>query len=97
MTFVSEAVKSLGGHVVLTENVLRCHQGLINLFGGCAGRLLVWQVVFAPNSWGRNHSNPSYHLPAMYEMWARVYEIEEIPGAAFWHKAARTSRLFLKR
>jgi hypothetical protein len=30
-------------------------------------------------------------------MWARVYEREEIPGAPFWHKAAKRSRLLLKK
>lgn len=55
------------------------------------------KVIFAPNTWGRNHTNPSYHLPAFYEMWARVYEREEIPGAPFWHKAAKRSRLLLKK
>jgi oligosaccharide reducing-end xylanase len=52
------------------------------------------QVVFVPKI-GRDSSftDPSYHLPAYYELWAL--------GAAkdkdFWAEAAKTSRAFLKK
>jgi oligosaccharide reducing-end xylanase len=40
----------------------------------------------------KGHTNPSYHLPAFYEIWARV---GPEPDRAFWRDAAATSRDFL--
>ena len=53
------------------------------------------QVVFAPTTDGGVFTDPSYHLPAFYELWARSAESAE--DRAFWAEAARTSRTFFHR
>jgi oligosaccharide reducing-end xylanase len=52
------------------------------------------QVVFVPMS-GRvsSFTDPSYHLPAYYELWARWAERDN----QFWADAAQTSREFFKK
>jgi len=52
------------------------------------------QVVFVPTI-GRNSSftDPSYHLPAYYELWARWANKDN----AFWKQAAQASREFFKK
>jgi oligosaccharide reducing-end xylanase len=51
------------------------------------------QVVFVPKL-GRDSSftDPSYHLPAYYELWARWASRDN----AFWAEAAQASRAFLR-
>lgn len=53
------------------------------------------QVVFAPTLEGYAFTDPSYHLPAFYELWARWDA--DAGGRAFWAEAAKTSREFLRR
>jgi oligosaccharide reducing-end xylanase len=53
------------------------------------------QVVFAPTPEGAVFTDPSYHLPAFYELWARWAEDEA--DRAFWADAASTSREFFRR
>lgn len=53
------------------------------------------QVVFAPTPQGAAFTDPSYHLPAFYELWARWSSDES--DRAFWADAARTSRDLFKR
>ncbi len=52
------------------------------------------QVVFVPTI-GKNSgfTDPSYHLPAYYELWARWADKDN----AFWQEAAGASRAFFKR
>jgi len=52
------------------------------------------QVVFVPTI-GRvsSFTDPSYHLPAYYELWARWARQDN----SFWAEAARESRAFFKR
>ena len=52
------------------------------------------QVVFVPMI-GRNSSftDPSYHLPAYYELWARWADKDN----EFWKQAAQASREFFKK
>jgi len=52
------------------------------------------QVVFVPTI-GRNSSftDPSYHLPAYYELWARWADKDN----EFWKQAAQASREFFKK
>jgi len=52
------------------------------------------QVVFVPTV-GRNSSftDPSYHLPAYYELWARWADKDN----EFWKQAAQASREFFKK
>ena len=52
------------------------------------------QVVFVPTI-GKNSSftDPSYHLPAYYELWARWADKDN----EFWQQAAQASREFFKK
>jgi oligosaccharide reducing-end xylanase len=50
------------------------------------------QVVFVPNAWGAAFTDPSYHLPAYYELWARWAEKDN----QFWLEAAQASRAFFR-
>jgi oligosaccharide reducing-end xylanase len=51
------------------------------------------QVVFAPTQEASTFTDPSYHLPAFYELWARWAQ-EDGP---FWSGAAATSRELFRR
>jgi oligosaccharide reducing-end xylanase len=51
-------------------------------------------VRFTPDMRRPDHTDPSYHLPAFYELWARWGPAED---RAFWREAARTSRDFFQR
>ncbi len=53
------------------------------------------QVVFAPSTGASAFTDPSYHLPAFYTLWARWDRSPE--GRKFWAEAAVTSRAFLAR
>jgi oligosaccharide reducing-end xylanase len=57
-------------------------------------RLEEKQVVFVPKI-GRdsNFTDPSYHLPAYYEIWARAAQRDN----QFWSQAAQTSRAYFKK
>jgi oligosaccharide reducing-end xylanase len=46
-------------------------------------------VLFSPSSERNRFSDPSYHLPAFYELWSRWGPKED---AEFWKEAARVSR-----
>lgn len=46
-------------------------------------------VLFSPSSERNRYSDPSYHLPAFYELWARRGPKED---AEFWEQAAAVSR-----
>ncbi len=51
------------------------------------------QVVFVPAGANAGFTDPSYHLPAYYELWARWAEQDN----EFWAEAALESREFFKR
>ncbi|MDZ7263002.1 MAG: glycosyl hydrolase family 8 [candidate division KSB1 bacterium] len=51
------------------------------------------QVVFVPVGNADDFTDPSYHLPHFYELWARWAD----KNNQFWREAADTSRQFLKR
>ncbi len=51
-------------------------------------------VRFTPDVANWNHTDPSYHLPAFYELWARWGPRED---RAFWADAATASRQFFQR
>lgn len=53
------------------------------------------QVVFAPNPVAGRFTDPSYHLPAFYELWARWSD--SASDRAFWSEAANVSRAFFHR
>jgi oligosaccharide reducing-end xylanase len=51
------------------------------------------QVVFVPQDNAAAFTDPSYHLPAFYELW----ELEDSKNAAFWREVAATSRKQFKQ
>ena len=51
-------------------------------------------VLFSPSDERARFSDPSYHLPAFYELWARWGPKED---AAFWKEAADVSRDYFVR
>jgi oligosaccharide reducing-end xylanase len=51
------------------------------------------QVVFVPVGNADDFTDPSYHLPHFYELWARWADKEN----EFWFDAATSSRQFLKK
>lgn len=48
-------------------------------------------ILFVPEVMADPFTDPSYHLPAFYELWARWGPEED---RAFWRRAAETSRAF---
>jgi len=48
-------------------------------------------ICFVPGFGANNFSDPSYHLPHFYELWARWGPVED---RAFWAKAAERSRKY---
>ncbi|MCX7984248.1 MAG: glycosyl hydrolase family 8 [Bacteroidetes bacterium] len=53
----------------------------------------VKQVVFVPAGEADDFTDPSYHVPHFYELWAIV----DKQNSTFWHEVAITSRAFLKK
>jgi len=51
------------------------------------------QVVFVPSGEADDFTDPSYHLPHFYELWARWADKNNL----FWCEAANSSRKFLKK
>jgi len=51
-------------------------------------------ILFSPDSRRNNMTDPSYHLPAFYELWSRWGPEED---RAFWRRAATASRDFFQR
>ena len=51
-------------------------------------------VRFTPNNLRPDHTDPSYHLPAFYELWARWGPVADRP---FWAEAATVSRDFFQK
>mgnify|MGYP001547154608 FL=1 len=53
------------------------------------------QVVFAPSATASKFTDPSYHLPAFYELWAEW--ATEPRDRLFWKQTTAASRGFLRR
>ncbi len=51
------------------------------------------QVVFVPSDEADDFTDPSYHLPAFYELWALWADSDN----AFWKQAAKKSRLMFPK
>ncbi len=51
------------------------------------------QIVFVPYGSSYEHTDPSYHLPAFYELWARWANADN----SYWAKVAEVSRNFFKK
>ena len=52
------------------------------------------QITFVPEGFGANWTDPSYHVPAFYEVWAAYAKDGH---EAFYEACADTSRVFLHR
>src|SRR5664279_3853661 len=52
------------------------------------------QITFTPDNFGYNWTDPSYHLPAFFEMWA---EYAKDGREQFYRDCADTARMFLHR
>ncbi|PTY06909.1 glycoside hydrolase [Opitutaceae bacterium EW11] len=51
------------------------------------------QVTFVPSGPGSQFTDPSYHLPAFYELWAQWSDTDR----AFWSEATKISREFFRK
>ncbi len=51
-------------------------------------------ITFTPDPWGGRFTDPSYHVPAFYEVWARWAGDGR---SAFWKDCARASREYLHK
>lgn len=51
-------------------------------------------ITFTPDPWGGGFTDPSYHVPAFYEVWARWANDGR---ANFWNECAKQSRLYLHK
>lgn len=51
-------------------------------------------ITFTPDSWGGSFTDPSYHIPAFYEVWARWANDGR---SAFWRECAEESRKYLHK
>jgi endo-1,4-beta-D-glucanase Y len=51
-------------------------------------------ITFTPDPWGARYTDPSYHLPAFYEVWARWANDGR---ANFYRECARRSREYLHK
>ncbi|MCX7820441.1 MAG: glycosyl hydrolase family 8 [Brevinematales bacterium] len=51
------------------------------------------QICFVPYGSSYEHTDPSYHLPAFYELWARWANADN----AYWSQVAKVSREFFKK
>jgi endo-1,4-beta-D-glucanase Y len=74
---------------------LNSNDGVTNMFNRTTK-----QVVFVPVGSAATFTDPSYHLPAFYEIWAREATGYNGQGAAdrqFWSEAATTSRAFFEK
>lgn len=51
-------------------------------------------ITFTPDRWGGRFTDPSYHVPAFYEVWAQYAQDGR---SEYWMKCAEKSREFLHR
>ena len=51
-------------------------------------------ITFTPDGFGQRHTDPSYHIPAFYEVWAKWGDDGR---SAFWKECAQKSREFLHK
>jgi oligosaccharide reducing-end xylanase len=51
-------------------------------------------ITFTPDGFGQRYTDPSYHIPAFYEVWARWANDGR---SDYWNECARKSREFLHK
>lgn len=73
----------------LLHHILHCNEGTRDPVQAMFDRSRA-QVVFVPQNPGNTFTDPSYHLPAFYELWARW--AADPADRAFFARAAKTSR-----
>ena len=73
-------------HRILTGVAVRLPDPLINLEHQL--------ITFTPDPFGGRFTDPSYHIPAFYEVWARWAEDGR---SEFWRVCARKSREYLHK
>jgi oligosaccharide reducing-end xylanase len=78
-------------HAMLHRELIRAHTRFGEIEGEAEVDPAHSMIRFTPNGGGRFFTDPSYHLPAFYELWARWGPIED---RAFWLKATKVSREF---
>ncbi len=86
--YSAEANQILHDMLHLEERNGGVEQGLTNMFD-----LEEKKIVFVPKDDMATYTDPSYHLPAFYKLWAQWADEDK----QFWAEAADTSREFLKR
>ena len=51
-------------------------------------------ITFTPDGFGQRFTDPSYHIPAFYEVWAKYADDGR---SEYWYECARASREFLHK
>jgi oligosaccharide reducing-end xylanase len=51
-------------------------------------------ITFTPDGFGQSYTDPSYHIPAFYEVWAKWADDGR---SAYWNECAKKSRAFLHK
>ena len=75
-------------HTMLHKNTELHHDGVTDMFDAATHL-----VVFVPARGGNAYTDPSYHLPHFYSLWAR--RVTE--DGAFWRAAAESARVLVRR
>lgn len=77
------------------QNILNCSMQKIGMERVAPLINLEHQLItFTPNPFGGRFTDPSYHIPAFYEVWARWAEDGR---SEFWRVCARKSREYLHK
>jgi oligosaccharide reducing-end xylanase len=82
---------------IIGDLAMEKHNAVTNVTNVTAGPLFDEEhkmVLFTPSSERARFTDPSYHLPAFYELWARWGPVEDRP---FWAAAAAASRDYFSR
>ncbi len=90
-------LSNLRHRALINGRVFTSHRGTNRMFNVTAGPLFNAEhkmVVFSPSSERPQFTDPSYHLPAFYELWARWGPPAD---KDFWMEAASASRDFFAR
>jgi oligosaccharide reducing-end xylanase len=75
-------------HMLHQDRYAEAERGVTSMFDRAS-----WQVVFVPYGTAAHFTDPSYHLPAFYELWSRWAADDRDE----WQKAAVASRTLLAR
>jgi len=93
--YASEAAALLDDCVNKTGNPVHPYSSIVNMFDNATGvKAAPASVVFVPYANSATFTDPSYHLPAFYEMWARHAPATSYPSRPFWEAFVSSSRSF---